>query len=94
LNLLKLVVLLFLSFLKLVVLLFLRILICEELGLPLYITIDNDTGKSSRYATCGLYTRQSSPNPFLAQTTTRAYAPANLPFNGKPETGDVPGYRQ
>jgi len=40
-----------------------------------------------------LYTRQSSQNPFLDLTTIRAYAPANQPFNGKPETGDVPGYR-
>ena len=41
-----------------------------------------------------LSSRQSSPNPFLDLSTTRAYAPANLPpFNGKPETGGVPGYR-
>ena len=38
-------------------------------------------------------TRQSSPNHVLTHTTTRAYAPANLPFNGKPETGSIPGHQ-
>ena len=33
------------------------------------------------------------PKPKINETTTRAYAPANHPFKGKPETGDVPGYR-
>ncbi len=35
-------------------------------------------------------THQSSPNHVLTHTTTRAYAPANPPFKGKPETGSIP----
>lgn len=38
-------------------------------------------------------TRQSSPNHVFTHTTTRAYAPANPPFNGKSETGSIPGNR-
>ena len=43
------------------------------------------------YTTHAPITRQSSPNHVLTHTTTRAYAPANPPFNGKSETGSIPG---
>ena len=42
-----------------------------------------------------LYTPKSSQSPFLdLEHNTRLCTRQSYPFKGKPETGDVPGYRQ